>query len=445
MQGKRIILLPALALLFIIQSCGFNGESYKIGDDFIDSNVNMAVIDTFMVNLSTVIPDSIPTSGNDIILVGSYYDNELGQVFSESYFEMLAPSSRNVQEDDTYDSLTIVLKYKDWGHSPAYGDTLKTQQIHVYALAEELKTDEETGYLFNTSIIKTEDSPLGSITFLPYPIMDDSIEFRLSDELGRDLFQKMLDNDQIYSNSEIFREYFMGLALKPGDQSNSILSFGGDSLLYLRLHSSRHGQINEEIVNTFNITKTTTTQYNRIWAERAGTLIENIVMGEAIPSEETDSKSFTQSGTGIFTRVDFPTMQDILGYNRRFILQKAELILYPRPDSYMDLEILPDSLVTFYTDKWNRIVSEITDDNNYVFPAKLTIDDITHRDTRYVFDITSFVQNEINNGYFNPDRGLLIGESSTVFAKSLKRAVLSGERGSTFTPKVRLYFFFYNI
>ena len=100
-------------------------------DQYVKSQTQFVLIDTMSIDLSTLIIDSIETSSTENMLVGRYSDPELGNVVSSSYFQIGVPASTALDENEIYDSLTLVLNYGDL----AYGDTLQPQTLKVYRLS----------------------------------------------------------------------------------------------------------------------------------------------------------------------------------------------------------------------------------------------------------------------------------------------------------------------
>jgi len=78
-----------------------------------------------------------------------------------------------------------------------------------------------------------------------------------------------------------------------------------------------------------------------------------------------------------------------------------------------------------------------------VIAATLKIDKAYHEETYYTFDITNFLKTEIADAHFDPEHGLLIGETSSKLGFSLNRVVFGDHKNSVNRPKVRLYFMFY--
>jgi hypothetical protein len=100
-------------------------------------------------------------------------------------------------------------------------------------------------------------------------------------------------------------------------------------------------------------------------------------------------------------------MKYILEQERWKIL-KAELIIEPVPSSF-DLFRLPEKLYIYDTDKGNRINSVLTDpdDATRQLAAFLDYDELYVRDTRYVYDITAFINDELSDADFDTEHGLL--------------------------------------
>ncbi len=99
---RNIIVI--LSLLFLVK-CNDKPDELTLGEEYIESGTNLNLIDTFSVSLSTVIIDTIVTSGTDRMLVGNFNDNIFGKISSKSYFQIGIPDSSDVEEDEIYDSL----------------------------------------------------------------------------------------------------------------------------------------------------------------------------------------------------------------------------------------------------------------------------------------------------------------------------------------------------
>ncbi|HNX78298.1 MAG TPA: DUF4270 family protein, partial [Prolixibacteraceae bacterium] len=210
------------------------------------------------------------------------------------------------------------------------------------------------------------------------------------------------------------------------------------------LYSHRKGLEQEDFVNYFPV-GSSSTFFNNFTADRTGTPIAAIARQiDEVPSSQSNNKTYVQSGIGLVTRIDFPTMQQLNEMDRKFILLKAELVLSPLPGSYKQIQ-LPSELVLYHTDKSNRMVSEIVGDQNATLAADLVVDKIFNEATTYTFDITDFLSTEISDSFFDTSHGLLIGEPSASLGASLNRVVFSSNKNNAWRPVVRLYFMHYNL
>jgi hypothetical protein len=436
---RKTIILFVLTLICF--SCGFESdmESLSIGGDFINARSTISVVDSFSVSMSTVLIDSLTTSGNNIIWVGKYTDKELGSISSTGYYEVGIPETANVLENDYFDSLMLVMNYT----RAYYGDTSLLQSLQIFRLTEAVKGD-ENGNFWNHTSVAYDPNPIGKVSFKPKPSSNPKVKIRLSDQIGRDFLTLMQEKDESLSSFEKFREYFKGLAISPGNPSSAILSFPCDSTMNIELHTHRKGIEKEAVIQKFPV-GSANTSFNHFASDKTGTPISQIVKQLIkIPSTQSNNKTYVQSGIGLLTRVDFPTMQHLMETDRKYVLLKAELILVPEPGTYKQVP-LPSQLVLYHTDKSNRVVSEIVGDQNATIAADLVIDRIYNENTNYTFDITDFITTEISDSYFDTSHGLLIGETSNAIGASLNRVVFCDRKNSSYKPLVRLYFMHYNL
>lgn len=432
---KRI--LWSLFALFLFACTGDDEFIDSKVDQYIKSQTSFALFDTLSVNLSTVLIDSIETSGTENMLVGKYSDTELGTVTASSYFELDLPSGTTLDENEVYDSLTLVLKYSDL----VYGDTLQAQTLKVYRLLEELEPDDD-GLIYNTSSFKYDDTPIGKITYIPRPFKSDSIVIRLDDSLGLEFFEKMRGKEDDITNDDDFKEYFKGLVLVSEEQNTAVLSFLPDSASFVLMHSHLPGLIRAEKQRKFSFS-TTGTYFNHIDCDRSGTLLEQILTQRvALPSSETNSKAFIQSGAGIVMRVNLPGLQRLLEFDAGYLMYKAELVLRLYPNSEKEITP-PDKLLMYYTDKYNNLVTEVLDSDSETIYSNHYSDDIYDEYNYYTFDLTQLLDDELSDGYVDDGLGFIITVPESEFKGSLSRLVVDARGGSQYRPVLNIYYAFF--
>ena len=122
-------------------------------------------MDTCTVLLSTVLSDSIATSGDTVCQIGYRDDNLWGKLpplFTQSmkYLPILLMKTSNMSS--TRSPYACILRAIIWG------DTLKTQRIHLHELTKNIELDDR-GYLYNTTTAYYSETPLASFDFRPTP------------------------------------------------------------------------------------------------------------------------------------------------------------------------------------------------------------------------------------------------------------------------------------
>lgn len=457
-RGWYIIFLPVIKLFFIwgkiivfmekrilwmflalfLFSCTSDDEfiNSKV-DQYVKSQTRVALFDTLSVKLSTMIIDSIETSGTENLLVGKYSDSELGTVTSSSYFELDIPEDITLEDNEIYDSLTLVLKYSDL----TYGDTLQPQTFKVYRVLEEIEPDEQES-VYNTSSFKYDDTPIGELTFVPNSYKSDSIVIRLDDSLGLEFFSKMLDEDDDMTLDTDFKEYFKGLVIVPDNQNTAVLSFEPDSVTYLSVQSHLPDLTRTEKQYKFSFS-TAGNYFNHIDCDRTGTPLELLKTQRVeLPSTETDNKAFIQSGAGIALRVNFPNLQRLIELGSGNIMYKAELVLrvYPGSDKMISP---PDQLVMYYTDKYNNLISLLNNSDSETIYSSYYSDDMYDTYNYYTLDLTTFLSNELSDGYVDEDLGMIISLPESEFKGSLNRLVVDARSGSEYRPVLNIYYVFF--
>ena len=434
------ILIP---VLFFIISCTDENDllTVTIGDNFITSQSSVVIIDTFEVELSNVLIDSIPTSGSEQLLIGKYKDNYLGTISSTSFFQLDIPESSDIEDEAVFDSLTLVLHYsKIW-----YGDTLQPQTFWVHRVLEDIEIDEDDSYLYNTSSFEYDETPLGSLTFYPRPNYRDTIEITLDNSLGIELMNLLKNDSDLVTNSDDFVEdYFKGLAIVPDENNTSVIGFSAvDSLLNMQLYTHYVGITRDEITYSFPL-YSTSNSFNHIESDRTGTLVENLkTQREEIPSSETGDIAFLEAGLGIVTRIDIPNLGNLLEMDYRKILYKADLILKPYPQSYTYSE-LPTQLMLYNTARYNDLESEVTDSDGESMYATYYLDEVHNENTYYVFDVTDVITDELSDGYADEENGLIISLPSGDMKGTLDRVAFDAREALTYKPTLKLYYVFYN-
>ncbi|WP_319481403.1 DUF4270 family protein [uncultured Draconibacterium sp.] len=439
MKKKAIIVL--VGWLFLLSCHDDESLMVSLGDNYINNQTNVALIDTIQVLLSTVKIDSIPTSESSYLLCGSYTDADLGNISATTYAQIGMPLA-DIDDDEIFDSIVICTNYSGM----AYGDTLLPQTFKVHRVREDIEPSDDydaAPYLYNTTTLNYDEIPLGSKTIVPKPNFHDTLAIRLNDELGLEFLSYLRDDDEFESTSE-FLDYFQGVALVPGDENNSILSFDVDSSFQIRVytHIIKETKVNKSY--TFVHQSTSHNHFNNVSNDVSGMALEQATtQTEEISSSLLNKRSYLLSSLGYTTRIDFPGISKILEVQYKNILYKAELVLKPLSGTYKSKGELPEELILYTSDKKNNVVEELTDQDDYSIPATFYYDEFYDEYTQYIFDITDFIYTELSDGYVDPEDGLLVMLPETEYGGTLDNLVFDARSLSNYRPTLNLYYVFY--
>jgi hypothetical protein len=381
----------------------------EIGDDLFSVEVGLNYSDTITIKSSTVLIDSIYTGSPGTLLIGTYNHPVLGLAESSAFTQFSNIDTLFSKATSVYDSLTMRLAYSGY-----QGDTTQSMTMNVYRLLDSLNRG--TDYFAN-STIRSDASIIGSHTFKPRPIRTramngdsvqlDTLRFRMSDALGRELLSKYADV-KVAAGSKGFRDYFPGMLFKSSSSSaGAMIGFNpgysrmtlyfhnpGDPFLYsMDYYFSLSNALFPELLARFNQIKST----------KSGSLAGLQNPGNKVASTLTSGLTYIQAGTGVATKVEFPYLLNIKG-NRNVAVNKAELVLTAADN--IDLQQTIGQLSIVETDATNRTLR-----NSYGLKYLLSeggstviTSAIEPGSKTYTFNVTTAIQSilvgkQANNGW----------------------------------------------
>jgi len=428
-------------LMFSCDSDVDAGE-FVVGADYLALKNKVISIDTVTINLSTIKLDSLVTSNESRILAGNYDDPLFGKVKANSYFQVSTTSfnlySENSDTDATgyvFDSIAVILRYDDY----YYADTTKVQTLNIHRVTKKFKPNVNDDSFYNNSALDYNDTSLGTITYRPKPIGRDSINVKLDNEFGLELFNKF-KNNEITTSSE-FTDYLKGFVLtSDSNASGSIVGFNLSSVL--RLYYSRgKGGAEDFYTKDFTVLDATK-QFNSISSDRAGTLINDLPLSKmSLSSSYTGNTGFIQSGTGIVCRVDFPNIRQLKFLSDKGAIVDAKLIMKPVKNSYSKLFPLPEKLSVYVVDKLNRIKTTLTNSSGESIVATLNnANDEFDENVNYQLSIGSFLQKEMLKES-DSKSGLIFTLPS--LSKVVDRVALGDQTKKESEMKLQIYYITY--
>ncbi|MBP6759303.1 MAG: DUF4270 family protein [Flavobacterium sp.] len=435
-----VFLLLFLTLFTSCQTDNLDGD-FVVGSDYLSVNNRVLLIDTLTVNVSTINFDSLVTSNQSRILIGNYTDPILGKVKSESYFELtpltynLGSSSDTETINYAFDSIAMILKYDRY----YYGDTTKVQTINIHQLTQKVKPNTDDDSFYNNSTVSYDSKSIGSRTYYPKPIGKDSINIQMDATFGKNLFDKLKNNE--ITTSDEFNNYFKGIVIKPST-ANSSNVIGFTTACVMRLYYKRTNSNSEETYTKDFTIGDLTKQFNNISLDKTGTLIQNLPDSRGkLSSESTNNSSFIQSGTGLACRVDFPHIKQLKYISEKGIIVDAELVIKPIKNSASTLFPIKDSLRVYECDNLNRISKILTNSSGSQMLAKLNnTPDEFNENLGYKINIGPFLHQEMMK--------TTSSKSSLIFAfpniaKGVNRIVLGNQKNTENKLQLKIYYISY--
>jgi len=374
---------------------------------------DFVVIDTLTLEVSSIRLDSFATTDTERLLVGRHNDEYIGEVSSIPFFEVAYQDLQFYPPSNSrFDSLTLVLYY-DYH----YFDTLQTQTIDVYRIAEKMELN-TYGSLYNTASFSLEKAPLTSISFKPRPNHSDSLEIRMPDALGRELLEKGINADGELFNLVLFTNYLHGFALVPGRDSEGFLGFTKANSS-LKLYYSDY----TEIPPTGRSYKFPVSQgticYNKITYDPKGTPLSGIQdQLDEMRSDSTGGLAFIQAGAYMLTKIEVPYLKELLILPGTAYVPHADLIIRPQAGTYGNGNVpLPSYLVGYYGSSNNYSLG------NFASTSGFVLDDEFGRDTYYKMDVTQQINNLLDNSTEN-DYSILLGLEESMMLHGAGRVYL---------------------
>ena len=413
-----------IGLFFLTLFGACYDESNTYGERWVSSAFRNISMDTSTVVVTSVLMDSLETSGKQVALVGKYTHPVWGTVSAFSFISYSRPTySTDIEETVVLDSLMLALTYTGY----YIGDTTAYQQIYIHKLLEKLVLN-DNGYLYNKNTFLYEQEPIASYKFRPKPYSGDKLEIRLPDDMGRDMLTRLHNSDESVS-SDRFEDYFKGLAIISDKQSSSLLSFSvADTSTSLTLYY----HIVEEQENTQEVsfTPNTSTQFNHIDHDRTGTDMELFpTKNVEIPSSSLSNRGLLFGGIGWYVRLEFPYLNSIMQQGEQVEIESAYLKIYPEPKTYSEFNTLPDSIFLYIADENNVVTDAVTDYlGTQVQSGVLVKDDTFDENTFYYFDVGTFMKEELGTfGMYKHNLQLIFCEDD--YTKTFKNLTISDQQG----------------
>ncbi len=434
--------LPCFLLcVLFLGSC--MSDDFSVGNNLVSVKGRSMLIEDCTVALETHLSDSSVTTGLSRVFEGKYNSSDFGVITAHSYFNFNPPNyntsefGSNATVTVKFDSISLILKYDDF----SYGDTTQMQTLNIYKLKQIIELDEKS-QLYSTSSVPAETDPWVSYQFNrpeEHWDNDSTLELRLPDEFGLELITLMQTQSNLLETYENFLTYFKGIKLSPGINDNAAVnSFVlNDEYPIIRLHYTTIGAVTTE-ENKIDMTVNTSTAFSQIETDRSNTLLHSLSNSNPLTSVETDNKVYLQGLTGLYTKLNFPDLNEILKLGDQVIISSAILYVFPVSGTYNDFTPLPANLSLNYLNEEGKAIDIYIDSSTTsVQSGTLVEDKIYNRNTYYAFDVTSYLQYELGMiGMYKSSLQLFLDDTEK--NNTLKSLVLGDSSFSTEENRVKL-------
>jgi hypothetical protein len=407
-------------------------DPQEIGSEVFAQDINVLFTDTLTVDASSILLDSVVTSGSNTLLVGNATDPSLGLVKAASYFHMVPfdtlrsfvdtagrKNVRWIRFPSKVDSIFMFLPYNSYE-----GDTNQRQTIKLMQFANGASLEVGKQY-YNTSDAPVLSNTIGQATNVRIrPIKNknvltgvgrfDSLRFRITDPAFINFITSQRDSrkDDALVGTE-FRRATRGFALTSESANNAaLLGFDVVNTVVRIYYSYKYTYTLRNKANTADsITATVDTtkanfllpfdsqnqnpvnvRFNKLTTTRAGNLAKVAKVTDILPAKQTNNEVYIQNSTGLVAKVKFPTLANLK--NRQdAAINRAELVIEPNanPNNF----VLPQDLVLVESTNDNRILRTTKDGTGTmnIVSGESSTATYQSRNNTYTFNITSSLQN----------------------------------------------------
>ncbi|WP_160290265.1 DUF4270 family protein [Flavihumibacter solisilvae] len=406
MMSRTVVYIRTVVCLLLWTAC--TREAQYIETVTPSENPYLVQVDSFQGNFTVYREDSFVTSTSAFALAGFHHDPDFGTVRSEHFVQMGLPTIPELANSARFDSIELVLKLND----ASYGDTMSRFALQAYRLEEQLYNEKKIFY--NTSRFTATQS-LGSFNAVVRPQADDSIRFLLSASFGSELFGLLRTKSVITGNEEQFLQYFKGLRLAVDtSQTNVMFGFGKDLVMRLHYHED-DGNIHRKSIDF--IPSASPYQFNYIFRRYGNSELSPLQSSKDANAALMNNRFFLQEFFRIRTVIDFPDISQLPKTADFVKVLNAQLEIRPvsTTGSYYGL---PPALNVYQLQADQTMVGPILNSEGSAQDGDLSLDAVYGKDTRYLFDVTNYVLQEIGaDNYSSQKLVLAIGGGDSTLSR----------------------------
>jgi len=441
---RKGILLSACFVLALSILPGCKKTSSKFGTEALNVEDLLAAggKDTFQLNTSSVLFDTLNTDNQIFANLGAYHDPKFGIVNASIYSQFSISGAISMGANPIIDSVVLSLNYGGfYGKEEKPAGKLDLQTFEVYQLADAL--DKDADYKRNTLkattgsnlvepgfgaqrpnvkdrvVIADSDGNGSNDTLAP------QLRLRLNNAFGQQFLDDMEAGNPAFASSEAFLSsgYFKGLRINVADGSPSM---GKGGVLYCRLENAQTKICIYYKLGTETAQRNVSLVVNGSCADFNHVDIDNSTyhLADVLSNPINGQSQFYCQSYNVIPKIEFPTLTNI---SSKSVVNNALLYLpvaYQTGNSYHPIEafniIYKDNEGGFTYLGYNGSLISATYDNNQ---------------KAYVFDLRHYIQELVSRKKENT--GIYLIPQAAYFNCKVDRVVFNGAASSYKTkPKL---------
>ena len=386
----------------------------------VEPNTMSGMIDTVTIKVSNLIAsDSVITSSKGNGFSGIYNDPQTGVIQTQTYIEFNRTIDSESNRYASFDSVTLVMR----PNGTYFGDTLKRAMFNVSRILKPIES-QDNGYWYSTSTVPVDNTPLvtdKSVRVKVKDIPNNEFEIKLPHEFGEWLLQGILRDDDDFKSDQ-FLKTFSGLSIGAGDKSDCVHGFNlQDTACMIRIYYHLSTTSKEDKIMTFKANPNRS--FYHLTNDKSNMEVSYHAKSDPVPSSQTDNKGYVMSGTPMYTRLEFPYLNELLWLGQIVKIKKATLYVRPIQRSFDTIPLPPRLNIYYFDPTSNTPLSAAirppamssnmnTGPQHGNLPANYqTI--LSPDFPQYSFDVTDFIASQLGkSGYDKWALSLLIPDES---------------------------------
>jgi Domain of unknown function (DUF4270) len=421
-SGAWLLSASTMAMLLLLAACTSPNDA---GRDVLpqDDEIQGHYVDTFSIEMKTLLIDTTQTYNLSRNLFGNYVDEQFGHIFAETYIQTRVQGSNLTFGADpnllTLDSIVLTLDLVDF-----YGRYNDPIPLEIFEITETFPSDSSLNSRSTLAADMTVDLADGyQVDFSQLAGFYDQISIRLNDSLGKKI---LFANPTNLASNTAFTGFFKGLLIrsKAVSQANSrepggIFAFdprGGKSFLKIYYKDNNAPKnytfaINDNCQRFHNITRTDVT----------GRLLD-----QAATSTSSPLYGCVESGALVKLYLGMPSVKSL----DPAIINRATLVLHVDPafDGSIGRFDPPSEVFLLVADATKKNAA-----NPNVINSTAPYEKNTHE---YRIPMTKTLQQILSGALGNDGFIIVPGENGV----TLNRAVFGGPGHPTLKPRLEVVY-----